>query len=261
MTFQDALGMLPALICRLPHLPLVLLLATVGCAGSGGSGTETGNPLVRGKVSYAGVSSLPEQYGVRQSATIATVDRAWLDLGRASVSRAGGCGLAPGDDVALPALGIGDHAAGAHNFTAYEAQAAKYCSFGLPFELASDAGAAPEDFTGHSLLLEGTLADGTAFSLASSQAPTLELEAPAEAFELDQSQPDVLVTFDFGAWLSSIDFSAAKESGGRIVIDDASNTELLQRLEMKLASGVALYRDRDGDGALDAEPELLARGH
>ena len=49
-------------------------------------------------------------------------------------------------------------------------------------------------------------------------------------------------------------------SGDRVVIDDSSNTELLHRLEGNLASGVALYRDRDGDGALDPDPELLARG-
>ena len=68
--------MLPALTGRLPQLSLFFLLATAGCAGSGGSGTETGNPLVRGKVSYAGLSSLPDQYGVREAATVATVDRA-----------------------------------------------------------------------------------------------------------------------------------------------------------------------------------------
>lgn len=252
--------MLSALTHGLSKLPAALFLLTASCTLGGGSGTETGNPLVRGKVSYAGVSSAPDQYGVREAASIATVDRAWLDLGGAKVSRSGNCGLQPAEDVALPALGIGDHAAGAHNFTAYAAESAKYCSLGLPFERASDAGTAPAAFAGHSLLLNGTLADGSAFSIASSDAPTVTLAASEQGFELDSSQPDVLIAFDFAAWLGSVDFKAATVSDGSIQIDDSSNTELLRALELSLPAGIALYRDRDGDGVLDDRPDLLARG-
>lgn len=252
--------MLGAVTRRLSKLHVTFLLATAGCAGSGGgSGTETGNPLVKGNVSYSGYSSEPDRYGVRKAGSVAKVDRAWLDLGPAALSRSGGCELGSGQDLALPALGLGDHAAGAHNFTTYEAEAAEYCSFSLPFELADEIGTAPDTVSGHSLLLEGTLADGTPFSIASDEAPQIVLEAPTRAFSLDESQPDVLVAFDFGAWLANVDFDSAERTASGIVIDESNNTELLQQLQLNLAAGIALYRDRDGDGALDARPELLAR--
>lgn len=259
MTPDGPVGMLPTVTRRLAKRYIICLLATTGCAGSGGSGTETGNPLVKGNVSYAGFSSAPRDYAVRAPAGIATLDKAWLDLGEAAVSRSGDCGLAAGPDLTLPALGIGDHAAGAHNFTAFETMAADYCSFELPFQVASKQGAAPRGIEGHSLLLEGTLADGTPFSIASSADSRLELVSPGRAFRLDPSAPNVLVAFDFAAWLASLDFDAAERSDSGVVIDESHNTELLQQFEQGLASGVSLYRDRDGDGALDDDPELLAR--
>ncbi len=254
MTRREALGMLPAMKRGLvSSLALGSSLFVSGCTG----GTETGNPVVTGSLSYTGYSSASDQIGVREGGELATVSGAWFELDTVSVAS---CDSAGGEDFEVTALGIGDHAAGAHVSTSYQASAGSFCRVELPFaRVADDASNGPEELRGHSLLLTGQLADGTEFSLVSDAQPRLLLEAEAGGFELSAELPDAVVAFDFATWLADLDFAGATLDAGRVVISPDANGMLLEQFESNLAAGVVLYRDADGDGFLDAAPQELAR--
>lgn len=252
--------MLAAMLARVwtGSLCVACALLSVACTG----GTETGNPSLNGALSYTGYSSRPAEYGVGDSGAVASVASAWLDLDTVRISPEGECGIDGGEPFSVPGLGIGDHAAGGHNFTAYTATAGSFCNVGLPFaRVPSGANAnLPDELRGNSLLLAGKLADGTPFSIASDAIPVIELRAEAGGFVLSADQPDALIAFDFAAWLEGLEFDSAERSDGQVVVSSSSNSSLLATFEANLGAGVALYRDRDGDGALDVDAELLARG-
>jgi len=258
VTLVRALGIIPAVLVparNVPCLSLLLGLALAGCAG----GTETGNPSLTGQLSYSGVSSDPAAIGVRRGGGVATVKNAWFALDQVTVSSAGDCGVKGGSGFSVSALGIGDHAAGVHNATDFEATAGAFCSVDLPFvPVAIDDTKAPAELRGHGIVVAGELADGTPFLVESDQAPLVRLQGAANGFELSAAAPNALLAFDFATWLADVDWAAASVDGGRISVSEGSNSELLRKFEGQLAAGVALYRDSDGDGVLDAPPVLLA---
>lgn len=231
-----------------------LLSLVTGCTG----GTETGNPPFVAALSYTGTSSAPEDYAVGDGGKVATVKSAWLDLDAVQLSPEGTC-QGEGERLTLPALGIGDHAAGAHVETSFEANAASYCTLTLPFaRAASVPGGAPDALRGRSVLVLGELADGTPFSIASAKEPSFELQATSTGIQLSSAERSLLLAFDFAAWLRAVPFDSATRSEGLIVIDDVNNPDLLEAFEAALSAGVALYRDPDADGVLDDDSELLA---
>lgn len=236
-------------------------LALAVLSGACSSGTETGNPSLTGSLSYTGYSSKPDQYGVREAGSVATVTNAWLALDVVKISPSGDCNIDGGDPFTVPALGVGDHAAGNHNFTPYKAEAGRFCRVVLLFDRASpligDEG--PDELGGGSLLIVGSLADGTPFTIASISTPLIQLRADAApGFALAPEEASTLMTFDFAAWLEGVDFAAAERSDGAIMISPTSNSELLLSFEEGLAAGIALYRDRDADGLLEPDAERLA---
>lgn len=261
MTRPRGLGMLRPMRARV-WLGWCWLLGALSCIACN-SGTETGNPSLTGALSYTGYSSKPTDYGVRDDGAVATITNAWLDLDSVSISPDGACGVDGGDAFVVPALGVGDHAAGQHNATAYTAKAGSFCSVALPFaRVPGTSGAAdvPAELRGNSLFITGKLADGTPFSIASSATPVIELRAGDSGFELSADRSDIVIAFDFAAWLEGVDLAAAERVDGQVVISSRSNRDLLATFEENVATGVALYRDRDGDGLVDTDAELLARG-
>jgi hypothetical protein len=174
----------------------------------------------------------------------------------------GTCSSGAPATFSIPALGVGDHAAGLHAVTYFELKAGTYCSLELPLVVADAASVpatAPASLIGNSLLIEGTLQDGTPFSILSRTTPTLRLVSDAAAgFAIDADAPAVLITFDVASWLTGLDFASATRNSGAIVISSSENSALLSAFEAKIASGVALYRDTDGDGRLDENPTRLA---
>jgi hypothetical protein len=249
-------GMLGAMFAR--ALFGSCCLALTALSGACGSGTETGNPSLTGSLSYTGLSSAPGRYGVREGGSVATITNAWLALDAVQITPSGDCGIDGGQAFTVPALGVGDHAAGNHNFTPYAAEAGRFCRVRLPFALAP-ATTDPDELGGASLLIVGSLADGTPFSIESSSELLVELHADtADGFALASGAADTLLVFDFATWLQGVDFAAAERSEDAIVISSTSNPELLLSFEQSLAAGVALYRDRDADGQIDPEPGRLA---
>lgn len=235
-----------------------LCLATLaaGCAG----GTETGNPSFTSALGYTGYSSKPEEIALRDGGRVASVQSAWFELDRISVLASGACGSDAPPAFVVPALGLGDHAAGNHNSTAYQAEPGSFCAVEIPFVRVTEPARAPAELAGRALLLTGTLADGTPFTIASDTTPVVRLEADAGSFALARGEGDLLVAFDFATWLGNVDFSSADRGADGLVISNQTNPALLQAFEAALAPGIHLFRDRDGDGVLDANPEELAHG-
>ena len=166
MTQPHREGMLRAMRARVRQFSwfLVGALSCFGC----NSGTETGNPSVNGALSYTDYSSKPD-YGVRDGGAVATIASAWFELGSVDISPDGSCGIDGGEAFSVPALGVGDHAAGNHNSTTYAARPGSFCSVVLPFQRVASKATAPnlpEELRGNSLLITGNLADGTPFSIA-----------------------------------------------------------------------------------------------
>jgi len=261
VTRARRLGMLRAVTRSMQQVAFALVLAASasGCS----SGTETGNPPFQAELSYTAYSSEPESIGVRDPGSKAVVDSAWLDLDTVTLIGAGSCAAAMPAGSSVPGLGIGDHAAGQHNATRFSLSAGKYCALDLPFVLAPHAGiqgGVPQELEQHSIMLAGTLADGTPFTLLSAATPTVRLAADAASFEISEEHPQTLITFDVATWLRGLDWAGAARSGGVIHISSGENSALLAQFESNLARGVALYRDADGDGRLDANPERLAHG-
>jgi len=240
-----------------------LAVSAAACSG----GTETGNPSFDGQLSYTGYSSEPLQIGVGADSAgaapeLATVTNAWLDLDAVSFSAAT-CSEA-GAALQVPALGIGDHAAGKHNVTSFTASAGRFCAVELPFvnvdsNTTLPAGA-PEGLIDHALVVSGTLADGAPFSITSSAPQSVHLVATNGVFELDAALPNTLIAFDFAAWLRDLDWASATRSNGAIAISDRENGALLEQFRANVPSGIELYDDRNGDGKLDAGSQLLAHG-
>lgn len=261
MTAAPRLGMLwpvtrPLL---LGFLALALCAPAGGCSG----GTETGNPPFQAELSYTAYSSAPSLIAVRERASQAVVDSAWLDLDTVALLPAGSCALAQPAQRPVPALGIGDHASGQQHATRFTLAAGEYCALELPFvlarhdELQSDA---PADLERHSIMLAGTLADGTPFTLLSAATPRVRLAADAGSFEITEKDPQTLIAFDVAQWLATLNWDEAVRVDGAIRISANDNPALLAQFERNLAGGVALYRDADGDGQLDESPVRLAHG-
>ncbi len=239
---------------------LLALFPFGGCSG----GTETGNPSFQVELSYTAYSSQPLVIGVREAGTAAVVDSAWLDLDTVALVDAGSCATPRPEQQSVPALGVGDHASGKHNLTRFELAMGSYCGLDLPFiRVPSGAIIAgqPPSLEQHSIMLAGALADGTAFSVLSSATPVVHLAADADSFEINAKNAQALIAFDVAAWLSNLDWaSATRRDDGTIAISETQNAALLARFEEDLGRGVALYRDADGDGKLDVNPERLAHG-
>ncbi|MEO8900341.1 MAG: hypothetical protein ABI627_02355 [Polyangiaceae bacterium] len=242
--------------------PLGLFLLAIGTLSGCSSGTETGNPPFTGELSYTAFSSEPSQVGLPASVSAAVVDNAWLDLDAVGFLSAGSCSAAQPAELVVPALGIGDHAAGNHNVTLFESTATSYCGLDLPFALAAagELGSAPAALADHSIMIKGTLADGTSFQILSSATPTVHLAADGETFALDAAAARTTIAFDVAVWLSNLDFSSAARVGETISISAQENPALLAQFERNLPGGIALYRDEDGDGKLDVNPVRLAHG-
>lgn len=233
---------------------LGLGLWLLGCAG-----TETGNPSFDGTLGYAAYSSQPAQVALRGDASV-VVEAAWLVLGDVRFDRQERCGDAAAEHVDVPGLGAGDHAGSHAPASSVEFASGHYCTVSVALQLpATSPTGAPAELAGHSILISGTQ-QGQPFRIASALAAPVTLRAaPADGFELDDAQPGVLLGFDLNAWLANLRWTDAPADGSGMTIIDATRApDVLRTFEANVAQGVKLFRDRDGDGLLDAEPEELA---
>jgi hypothetical protein len=237
-------------------LPLLLATALAGgCAG----GTETGNPPIRARLSYAAYSSDPS-VRIREPAAAATVTSVWLTLADVGFTPGSGCAGQAAPVFRAPGIGVGDHASGATVTTTFSLEPGDYCAVTLPLALADALpNEAPALLLGASVLVTGMLADATPFTIQSRSAPILSLHPTGAAFEIEPEQAHTLLGFDVSAWVDGIDWASAEATSDGIEISADRNPALLTRFEANLPRGVRLFRDREGDGRMDQDPETLAR--
>lgn len=235
----------------------VWLCGLTGCAG-----TETGNPPFAGKVGYDAYSSVPTRVALRAAEQPPAakapiqVDAAWLVLGNVSFLGDGEC-TGQGELGHAKALGAGDHVGTQAPPTAFELEPAKLCGVRLPIAAGEVPSSAPTELTGHSILLTGTR-DGKSFRIASQARAEVLLRSDGRDIALDDDHPAVLIGFDVAAWLDSIEWSSINSDAGTLIVDDEHNTAQLAKFEAKIAAGIALFRDANGNGLLDSNEARIA---
>jgi hypothetical protein len=230
------------------------------------AGTETGNPSFDGSLGYEAYSSAPRVAALTRSdpePQALRVDHAWLVLGDVELLQGDACGSMPADGPRIPGLGVGDHAGGHATATRFELAPGQYCGARLPFSLAGDRlpTQAPDSLHAESIELHGELPDGRAFELRSSLQTSVLLRAHDANFALDGAHAGVLIGFDVAKWLGELDWTqASADEQGRVLVSAEKNAELLRAFEQELPRGIALFRDSDGDGMLDADHTPIADG-
>lgn len=230
------------------------------CLGSAAcTGTETGNPSFAGSLGYDAYSSEPKVVALQQADPAAeaelVVESAWLVLGEVLFEVREGDDCDAGSETSggarVKGLGAGDHAATQAPVTPVELTAGRYCGLRLAVERSgARPEGAPEELEEHSLLVSGKLADGRDFRVLSALEGELELRADAQGFELDEARAGVVIGFDVASWLGELEWPETGE-GELVRIDAEHDPEGLAEFEQRFASGVALFRDAEGDGLLN----------
>ncbi|HVU01091.1 MAG TPA: hypothetical protein VHE30_05035 [Polyangiaceae bacterium] len=223
-------------------------------------GTETGNPSFTGEVAYTAYSSAPDRIGVRSEGSVANVSSVWLDLG--DIGFSADCDADAGAPVKAPALGVGDHAAGRHNVTRFELEPESFCRVTVPFGVAGQDAlpeGAPALLRDHSVVVEGTRADGVPFTVLGDAASTFALPAVSGTFAVTASTGKTLLAFDVARWLD-LDLASVAPSAGAVTVSADEHADLHAVFLGNLGPGIVLLRDEDGDGHVDPAPETLARG-
>ncbi len=227
------------------------------------AGTETGNPSFEGRLGYASYSSDPRAVALRvaEEGAIA-VTAAWLVLGDVRFADRSECQRQAAQPIAAHALGAGDHAREGAAQTPLELASGRYCGVRLPLLRTGDAGAAPPELAGHSILIEGILADGRRFALRSAREDELFLEAlSAEGFEMNDELSAVTIGFDVAVWLEGLAWDdTVPGDSGMIEVDADRNAALLETFEQRIGAGTALFRDPDATSAITDDSERLAVG-
>jgi hypothetical protein len=184
----------------------------------------------------------------------------WLTLADVGFTPGSGCAGNAAPAFRAPGIGVGDHASGAPVTTTFTLEPGAYCSVTLPLSLADVLPAdAPATLRGASVLVTGTLADATPFTIQSRSTPVFALYPDAGSFKIEPEQSDTLLGFDVSAWVEGIDWASAESGPDGIVISADRNADLLARFEANLPLGVHLFRDREGDGRMDQDAEALAK--
>lgn len=228
------------------------------------AGTETGNPSFDGTLSYNTHTTDASRVALLQADPgVLVVDNAWLVLGDVGFVQGAMCDADARAAQHATGLGVGDHATPAAAETAFMLSEGRYCGVHLPFVHPPEVLPAdlPSEIAGHSVLIDGTLADGRRFLLSSAFEGDVFLSALDGSFELDALSSNVLVGFDVAIWLGALDWqSATEESDGSVVVDETHNQDLRIAFEDNLALGMSLYRDDDGLGQITDASQKIAAG-
>lgn len=242
------------------RLPIVV--TALGCLLGACVGTETGNPTFTGQLSYNTFSTQPAVAALRASEGGIQVDSAWLVLGDVSFVSESQCDRPELAPVHAHGLGAGDHARPVAPSTPFELGSGRYCALRLPF-LRSDGPTTPDvpvELAGHSILIELTLPDGTDARIESDFEGAVSLAALSDGFDMDAQHADLLVAFDVATWLDGIGLDQAQGSEGVFVVNATEHSDVLAAFEARLAAGIALYRDPQESGQVEADSERIAEG-
>lgn len=109
-----------------------------------------------------------------------------------------------------------------------------------------------EQLSRESVLVTGVRADSARFAILSPRTIPIVLKTRPG---IDLANSDALLLgFDLGTWLSGTDLSVVPlDSDGFAVLDGTVEPDAVAVFENQIPAGAAIYRDVDGDGALDPE--------
>jgi hypothetical protein len=211
-------------------------------------GTETGNPEMI-PLTYNATTSAPARVAIGSSDSAdVRVETVWLRLEDVTLT-------ACDDSVSqtAPGLGLADHGGPDAALQTVELADTTWCGLSTALRGAPDAVDEPVGIAGSAVAISGTV-DGRAFSILSTADVELDLALP------DIPRPDDgswLLGFDVAEW---IDVDALRALPGEpIVVDADTEPAFLEAFEGRLAAGVHLWADRDGDGQVDDDDERLDR--
>lgn len=228
-----------------------------GCVG-----TETGNPTVTAQFALNAHSSDPTAVSLGEGTAPLVVQEVWLSLGALGLVEGANC-ADPMAQFSSEPLGAGDHAHPDPAFTDFELPAGNYeCVSAV---IVPTAGPLPEEappeFARQSILIRGRLNETTPVTVASDATFEVPIPALAGSYLLESDQVAFLLGFDVAKWLGALDWTNADlEPDGSIRVSPTSNESLYENFLSNVPPGLELYRDADGDGALDEEVELLGTG-
>lgn len=119
---------------------------------------------------------------------------------------------------------------------------------------------APAELVGRTIVLRGTLADGTPVVIGTALALTFQASS-ATSFTVGDAE-GLLGAFDVAAWLSGLDLSTVTpDADGTLRIVDSTHPALLATFENNLGGALTVYRDHDRDGVLDADEHTALTNH
>lgn len=105
--------------------------------------------------------------------------------------------------------------------------------------------------SGHSLLVRGHRADGVAFTILMEEDEALELDARMMPFDLEKGEHSLLIGFAIDEWFINFDLSA--QPNDELIIDEASQSELLDTFKENFQHSLRLFRDSNNDRILQAD--------
>lgn len=235
-------------------------LACAACAGLVWScaGTEVGNPVADTRVSLTARSSdgdvalaaAPSQAHDAGGASI-VIEELWVVLDDIRFVLDEDCaaqrdrrGVIEGpfavELVARPAL------------LTEALPSGRYCSVQTMIDrlAAADEPAIPA-LDGHSIVVRGRRGDGVAFAIQSRVKAPFMLRARGDSFATADASRALILAFDAGLWLRGVDLAgAAPDASGEIRVEGSGDPRL-RAFEQNVRRSLKLFRDLDGDGALD----------
>lgn len=238
--------------------PFALASAVVAAAASC-TGTEVGNPVAEPvSVSLTARSSSQDvalAWDGHQDAGSASIviDELWVSLGDARFVIDEDCSAKRDTRIVIDGPFVTDLAEGPAAL-AQRLPEGNYCSVRVSLERAAagDAGF-PTELTGHSVLLHGQRSDGTPVVIRSRDKPDFVLRGRSEAFRVEDAHNALFLAFDAAAWLEGVGIeSATPNAAGEILIEPGSDDARLRTFETNLKRSLALFKDGDRDGALEA---------
>jgi hypothetical protein len=106
----------------------------------------------------------------------------------------------------------------------------------------------PPELRNIAVFVRGTRADDTPFELRSTIDVDLELSSDA-AFDTEH----LALGFDLATWFAGAGIDDAEVIDGVVIVDEHTNSDVLEAFEANTAFAAGLYVDADRDGVLDAD--------
>lgn len=228
-------------------------LLALGCSDPQG-GTDVGNGAAV-SIDLRGYEQTPESSA--KSFTLgdgARIDELWMAVDRLRLRPGTNCGTPDGKiDVpnTLVADLIGSGVLG--GAPSFAVEPGPFCRLQIGFHrlaIEDSPPGAPADLVGLSILMKGSRADGTPFTVSSRMTEMLTLNGTGGAFELPSGESPLFVAYELGAWMAALDLGTL--GSGPIVVNDAENTDRLRELEKAVRASASLFPDQDRDGNLSA---------